>query len=91
MATITSDAIASVEKKYGELRVLDDIIQHRANDKEQKHLIAYPRGLSHTDYEYITAADVNRYIDAVVKRFISLGLGPVSFCSLPILVIKWGL
>ncbi|KAI5300393.1 hypothetical protein KEM56_002492 [Ascosphaera pollenicola] len=76
MATITEDAVANIVKKYGELKVMDDIIQCRAKDAEPKDLLAYPRGTSLTDYEYVNARDMNRYIDAVCKHFISIGLGP---------------
>ncbi|KAI5284911.1 putative NRPS-like protein biosynthetic cluster, partial [Ascosphaera aggregata] len=76
MSTITQGRLAAVQQKYGELRVMDDMIRHRADDKEPKALLAYPKGSSLTDYEYISAKDINQFIDAAVKHFISFGLGP---------------
>ncbi|KAI5293851.1 putative PKS/NRPS-like protein biosynthetic cluster [Ascosphaera acerosa] len=78
MATITEECLAAVEREFGELHVLDDVIRHRANDAEQKHTVAYPRGTSITDYEYLQGRDIDRFVDAAAKHLIANGLGPVE-------------
>ncbi|KAI5310662.1 putative NRPS-like protein biosynthetic cluster [Ascosphaera atra] len=81
MASINEEHVAKIFEKHGEVLVLDDIIRHRveADTDEKDTILAYPKGNSVEDYEYISAGHLNRMIDNAVKKYISpLNLGPVQ-------------
>ncbi|KAI5302744.1 putative NRPS-like protein biosynthetic cluster [Ascosphaera pollenicola] len=76
MAFVTEDHIKYVNATYGQLLVLDDIIQFRKADEVQSPILAYPKDeKSVADYEYFTAQELDRLIDGNVKQLIKLGLG----------------
>ncbi|KAI5290384.1 hypothetical protein KEM52_000470, partial [Ascosphaera acerosa] len=79
MGYMSQDHLDHLDSRYGRLLVLDDIIQFRKADAEQSPILAYPKNeRSVAEFEYFTARDLDRMIDGNVKKFIELGLGPVS-------------
>lgn len=65
--------------KFGDLKVLDDIIRHGAADDPQLPILGYPRSESSvSDYEQFTGRNLDRFVDAVVKKLITLGMTPSS-------------
>jgi hypothetical protein len=78
MSHLSEKHAQSLYDEFGELKVLDDIIQHRAADDPPAPILAYPRTeRSVADFEYFTGKDLDRLIDGAVKRMIVLGLQPV--------------
>jgi acyl-CoA synthetase (AMP-forming)/AMP-acid ligase II len=78
MSHLSEEHAQSLYNEFGELKVLDDIIQHRAADDPPAPILAYPRTeRSVADFEYFTGKDLDRLIDGAVKRMIVLGLEPV--------------
>ncbi|RMJ25466.1 NRPS-like enzyme [Aspergillus sp. HF37] len=77
MSHLSEENAQSLYNEFGELKVLDDIIQHRAADDPPAPILAYPRTESSVDdFEYFTGKDLDRLIDGAVKRIIALGLEP---------------
>ncbi|KAK2607921.1 hypothetical protein N8I77_006562 [Diaporthe amygdali] len=77
MAHLTEAHLASLYDEYGELKVLDDIIRHRAGDHPPRPILGYPRSEEGVDdYELITGLDLDNYVDGAVRKFISMGLKP---------------
>ncbi len=79
MSHLTQDRVRQLYEEFGDLKVLDDIICHRARDKLQVPILGYPKYPDRVDeYEQFTGRQLDCFIDAAVKRYISLGLQPVS-------------
>ncbi|KAI0466492.1 hypothetical protein F4859DRAFT_526594 [Xylaria cf. heliscus] len=75
MAHLTQDHVRNLYREFGELRVLDDIVRHRAADNPPTPILAYPRlANSVDDYEKFTGQQLNRFVDGAVKHFLSRGL-----------------
>ena len=64
-------------KTFGELKVFDDILRHRAEDEEQVPILGYPRNDDLSDYEKFTGKQLDKFVDAAVKHYIKIGLKPV--------------
>lgn len=77
MAHLSQSHVQHLYKQFGELKVLDDIIRHRAADDPPAPILAYPRPGTVADYEYFTGKDLDRLIDGAAWRYLSLGLNPV--------------
>lgn len=78
MEPFTDEYMEEQTKLYGQLNVFDDIISLRAADSPSAKVFAYPRSNSDADYyETFTAAQLNGFIDAAVKKLIKLGYEPV--------------
>lgn len=57
---------------------LDQLLRQRAIDEDQTPLIAFPRTRQgYTDYEPITGANLNRFVDGAAKCLIEKGFQPV--------------
>ncbi|PYI03850.1 acetyl-CoA synthetase-like protein [Aspergillus sclerotiicarbonarius CBS 121057] len=77
MAHLSPRHVQHLYNQFGDLKVLDDIIRHRAADEPPVPILAYPRTPSSVaDYEYFTGRDLDRLIDGAVSRYIALGLEP---------------
>ncbi|KAI9042662.1 acetyl-CoA synthetase-like protein [Aspergillus affinis] len=74
MAHLSQEHVKYLYDKFGELKVLDDIIRHRAADDPPAPILAYPRPGTVADYEYFTGRDLDRLIDGAARRYLSLGL-----------------
>ncbi|KAK4186654.1 hypothetical protein QBC35DRAFT_257040 [Podospora australis] len=75
MAHLTADHLQHLYKTFGDLKVLDDIIRHRAADDPPSHILGYPRtDDSVDDYEHFTGKQLDAFIDGACKRYMSLGL-----------------
>ncbi|KAI1773294.1 acetyl-CoA synthetase-like protein [Hypoxylon cercidicola] len=76
MAHLTENHVQELYKTFGELKVLDDIIRHRAADSPPAPIFGYPRNENLNDYEKFTGKQINQFIDSAVKNFLRLGLKP---------------
>lgn len=78
MSHLSQEYIQHLSATFGELKVLDDIVRHRAADDFQVPILAYPR-FEHNvdDYERFTGKQLDQFIDTAVKQFISSGFKPV--------------
>lgn len=76
MAHLTENHVQELYKTFGELKVLDDIIRHRAADSPPAPIFGYPRNENLNDYEKFTGKQINEFVDSAVKNFIRLGLKP---------------
>lgn len=78
MAHLSQEYVQHLYETFGELKVLDDIIRHRATDEPSLPILGYPRyERSVDDYELFTSKQLDHFIDAAVKYFISNGFWPV--------------
>lgn len=82
MSHLSQAHVQYLYQQFGELKVLDDIIRHRAADDPPAPILAYPRAGTVADYEYFTGRDLDQLIDGAAKRYLSLGLSPVRRFSL---------
>lgn len=79
MEPFTDEYLEGQTKLYGQLNVFDDIVSLRAADSPSTKVFAYPRNDDNGDYyETFTAAQINSFIDAAVKKLIKQGYDPVS-------------
>lgn len=79
MEPFTDEYMEEQTKIYGQLNVFDDIISLRAADSPSANVFAYPSDENVTGfYETFTAAQLNGFIDAAVKKLMKLGYEPVS-------------
>jgi hypothetical protein len=78
MAHLSQEHVQHLYETFGDLKVLDDIIRHRAADNPPVPILGYPR-FEHSveDYERFTGKQLDRFIDGAVKTFISSGFKPV--------------
>ncbi|OAG01988.1 acetyl-CoA synthetase-like protein [Paraphaeosphaeria sporulosa] len=74
MAHLTQDHVQYLYDTFGELKVLDDIIQHRAADKVPAPILGYPKGHTADDYERFTGRQLDAFVDAAAKHFLANGL-----------------
>lgn len=57
------------------LWTLDQLLRQRAIDDDQTPLLAFPKKLtSATDFEHITGAALNRFVDGAAKSFMLKGI-----------------
>ena len=78
MAHLTEEHVHELYDTFGELRVLDDIIQHRAADDPPAPILGYPKSEHRVDeYESFTGKQLDQLIDGAVKYFLESGLKPV--------------
>ncbi|KAI4098391.1 MAG: hypothetical protein LQ339_006446 [Xanthoria mediterranea] len=77
MAHLSHERVQQLYQEFGELKVLDDIIRHRAADHPPLPILGYPR-FKHSvvDYELFTGKQLDLFVDATVKYFIRSGLEP---------------
>jgi hypothetical protein len=79
MAHLTPEHIQNLYEKYGEIKVLDDVIRNRALDSPPSHILGYPKfGNSVDEYETFTGKDIDQFVNEAVEYFIASGLEPVS-------------
>jgi hypothetical protein len=84
MAHLTPAHIQHLYETFGELRVLDDIIRHRAKDNPPANILGYPKIEDDVNvYESFTGKQIDTYVDRAVKYFLEQGLKPVSILNLP--------
>ncbi|KAF2644124.1 acetyl-CoA synthetase-like protein [Massarina eburnea CBS 473.64] len=74
MAHLTQDHVQQLYKSFGDLKVLDDIIQHRASDNPPAPILGYPKDDSADIYERFTGRQLDLFIDAAAKHFLASGL-----------------
>lgn len=90
MAHLTEEYIQQLYEEFGELRVLDDIVQHRAKDSPPAPILGYPTTDSLSHYEQITGEQLDHFVDCAVKYFLEAGLKPVWLSRIPTLDLpKW--
>lgn len=78
MAPLSHQSVQALYDQFGELKVLDDVIQHRAADEIQVPILGYPRfEQSVDDYELFTGKQLSHFIDMAAEKLITLGLKPV--------------
>ncbi|KAL3417971.1 NRPS-like enzyme (male sterility protein) [Phlyctema vagabunda] len=77
MAHLTPERVQELYDTYGELRVLDDIIRHRAGDNPPAPILGYPKNENNVDeYESFTGQQIDVFVDNAVKYYIKNGLKP---------------
>ncbi|PLB54581.1 acetyl-CoA synthetase-like protein [Aspergillus steynii IBT 23096] len=74
MSHLSQAHVKHLYEQFGELKVLDDIIRHRAADDPPAPILAYPRPNTVADYEYFTGKDLDRLINGAALQYLSLGL-----------------
>ncbi|KAK2603577.1 hypothetical protein QQS21_004257 [Conoideocrella luteorostrata] len=75
MSHLTKEYIEYLHSNFGELKVLDDIIRHRAGDEQQVPILGYPRTEDKLDdYEEFTGQQLDQFIDNAVKYYIRAGM-----------------
>lgn len=77
MSHLSEDHVQCLYKKFGDLKVLDDIIRHRAADNPPAPILAYPRSKTVADFEYFTGIELDNFVDVAAKKYLALGLNPV--------------
>lgn len=78
MAHLTEEHVQELYETFGELRVLDDIIRHRAIDDPPDPILGYPRTEDTVkDYENFTGRKLDQFVDCAVKYFLESGLKTV--------------
>lgn len=78
MAHVSQEYIQKLYDELGDLKVLDDIVRHRAADKVQVPILGYPKSESSvSDYELFTGQQLDSFIDATVKYLLASGLKAV--------------
>ncbi|KAM5436557.1 putative NRPS-like protein biosynthetic cluster [Microsporum ferrugineum] len=77
MAHLSQEHVQHLYRTFGELKVLDDIIRHRAADESQVPILGYPK-FEHSvdDYERFTGKQLDLFVDAAAKEFILAGIKP---------------
>lgn len=79
MAHLTQEHVQHLYHTFGDLKVLDDIIQHRAADEPPVPILGYPRYDDKADdYEQFTGLQLDRFVDAACKWYLGAGLKAVS-------------
>ncbi|OTB03018.1 hypothetical protein M426DRAFT_264025 [Hypoxylon sp. CI-4A] len=77
MAHLTQEHVKYLYETFGDLKVLDDIIRYRAADEPPAPILGYPRHEDRADdYEHFTGLQLDRFVDAACKRYLSSGLKP---------------
>lgn len=78
MAYQSHERVQQLYQEFGELKVLDDIIRHRAADDPPVPIIGYPR-FKHSvdDYELFTGRQLDSFVDAAATYFIRSGFEAV--------------
>ncbi|KAL8722184.1 MAG: hypothetical protein Q9225_001280 [Loekoesia sp. 1 TL-2023] len=77
MSHLSHKHVQHLYEEFGDLKVLDDIIRHRAADNPPVPILGYPRfEYSVDDYEVFTGRKLDEYIDTAAKRLIALGFAP---------------
>ncbi|KAK2600011.1 hypothetical protein QQS21_005245 [Conoideocrella luteorostrata] len=75
MASLSLEAVAQIQSKYGKPVTIDDVVRLRAGDKEQSKVLAYPRTKDTiTDYEYFTGSDLDGFVNQACWTLIERGL-----------------
>ncbi|KAL8874833.1 MAG: hypothetical protein Q9198_006727 [Flavoplaca austrocitrina] len=77
MAHLSQERVEQLYQEFGELKVLDDVIRHRAADDPPVPILGYPR-FKHSvdDYELFTGKQLDLFIDNAVQYFIKCGFEP---------------
>ncbi len=61
-----------------EIFTFDQLLRQRAVDTDQTPLLAYPKSwLGINDYELVTGAELNRFVDGAAKALLRRGFKPV--------------
>ncbi|KAI9716320.1 MAG: putative NRPS-like protein biosynthetic cluster [Candelaria pacifica] len=77
MAHLTKEHVQELYDTFGELKVLDDIIQYRAVDEPPAPILGYPKSEDTVnEYENFTGKELDHFVDGAVKYFLELGLKP---------------
>ncbi|KAI2635716.1 acetyl-CoA synthetase-like protein [Hypomontagnella submonticulosa] len=75
MAHLTQEYVDHLYNTFGDLKVLDDIIRHRAADEPPVPILGYPRyDDSVDDFEQFTGQQLDRFVDATCKHYLASGL-----------------
>ena len=78
MAHLTEEHVQELYDTFGELRVLDDIIRHRAADNPPAPILGYPKSEDTVnEYENFTGKEIDQFVDGAVRYFLESGLQPV--------------
>jgi hypothetical protein len=78
MAHLTQEHVQHLYDTFGDLKVLDDVIQHRAADSPPAPILGYPKGDSADAYEKFTGRQLDGFVDGAVKYLLASGLEAVS-------------
>lgn len=80
MAHLTPSHVQDLYARYGDLKIVDDIIRHRAADDPPTCILGYPRSNdSLVDYVDYTGAQLDIFVDNAAKHFTQVGLEPVRY------------
>lgn len=78
MAHLTEEHVKELYDTLGELKVLDDIVRHRAADDPPVPILGYPQSEDTVnEYENFTGKELDQFVDGAVKYFLESGLKPV--------------
>ncbi|KAF4627915.1 hypothetical protein G7Y89_g10239 [Cudoniella acicularis] len=77
MAHLSQKHVQYLYDTFGDLKVLDDIIRHRAADEPPVPILGYPKSEHSVDnYERFMGKQLDHFIDGAVKTFLSSGFKP---------------
>ena len=79
MSHLSHERVRRLYEEFGDLKVLDDIICHRAADDPPVPILGYPR-FQHSvdDYELFTGKQLDLFVDAAAKHYLSSGFESVG-------------
>ena len=78
MSHLSQEHVQHLYETFGELKVLDDVVRHRAADDPPVPILGYPRHeFDVDDYELFTGKQLDQFIDTTVKHFVTLGFESV--------------
>ena len=61
---------------------VDNVLHQRAQQQEQRPVIAYPRNINgSTEFELFSAKDLSCFVDHAVTKILDLGLKNTVSCS----------
>ena len=79
MAHLTKERVEELYEEFGDLKVLDDIVRHRAADNPPAPILGYPKSENNVnEYEYFTGRQLDQFVDGAVKHYLDSGLKSVS-------------
>lgn len=79
MAHLTQEYVQHLYDTYGELKVLDDIVRHRAQDDPPRPILGYPKFEQSVDeYELFTGKKLDLFVENAARKLLEAGMHSVS-------------
>jgi len=84
MSHLTKEKVLELYNTFGELKILDDIIRHRAADNPPAPIFGYPKSEDDPHvYEKYTGQQIDKFVDGAVKYYLKSGLKTVRQSNTP--------